>query len=73
MGKFSNKAKSKPSKRKTLKQKYKIERKVREFKRKTRKTARKLRATGSKKGGKQEVTLPNLFPFKTEVLDAAKK
>jgi hypothetical protein len=53
MGKFSNKSKAKPSKRKTLKQKYKIERKVKEFKKKTRRTARKLRAGGGKRGGKK--------------------
>lgn len=71
MGKFSNKAKAKPSKRKTLKQKYKIERKVREFKRKARKTARKMRSSGQKKGGKQALPLPNMFPFKSDVMDAA--
>jgi nuclear GTP-binding protein len=42
MVKYSNRGKSKPSKRKTLKTKYKIERKVKQHKKKVRKEMRKL-------------------------------
>lgn len=73
MGKFSNKPGGRPSKRKTLKQRYKIERKVKEFRKRTRRTARKLKATGAKKGGKREMALPNMFPFKTDVIDETKR
>lgn len=48
MVKFSNKAKSKPSKRQNLKTKYKIDRKVKQHKKKMKKEAKKLKNQGIK-------------------------
>lgn len=69
MVKFANKGKTKKSKRLTLQQKYKIERKIREHHKKSRRTAKKLQAQGLKKKARMDV-IPNLYPFKTELIHA---
>ena len=48
MVKYSNKAKSKPSKRQNLKTKYKINRKVKQHRKKMKKEAKKLQSKGIK-------------------------
>jgi nuclear GTP-binding protein len=74
MVKFSNKPKGKPSKRKTFKVKYKIERKVKQHNKRVKKEARKLKGKGLKhKGIARSDFLPNMFPFKQQILDDAKK
>lgn len=74
MVKFANKPKGRPSKRKTLKVKYKIERKVKQHNKRVRREARKLKGTGLKhKGIARSEYLPNMFPFKHQILEEAKK
>ena len=51
MVKFANKAKGRPSKRRTLKVKYKIERKVKQHNKRVRKEVRKLKSKGVKPKG----------------------
>lgn len=46
MVKFANKAKGRPTKRKTLKVKYKIERKVKQHNKRVRREARKMKSKG---------------------------
>lgn len=73
MVKFSNKAKGKPTKRKTLKTKYKIERKVKQHRKKIRKEARKLGQKGIKPRStsliiqetKKPMRCPTLSPSRT--------
>ena len=75
MGKYANKPKGRPSKRQTLKVKYKIERKVKQHNKRMRREARKfgggkgLRPKDKSKGN----FLPNMFPFKQQLLDEHKK
>jgi nuclear GTP-binding protein len=70
MVKFTNHAKGRPSKRKTLKTRYKIERKVKQHNKRVRKEARKLTGKGLKhKSTGQGDFLPNMFPFKQQLLD----
>ena len=73
MGKFANKPKGRPTKRKTLKLKYKIERKVKQHKRRVKKEARKLKSKGVHHSKTKEGFLPNLFPFKQQILDNIKR
>lgn len=74
MVKFANKPKGRPSKRRTLKDKYKIERKVKQHNKRVRREARKLKGTGLKhKGIARSDYLPNMFPFKHQILDEARK
>jgi nuclear GTP-binding protein len=74
MAKFANKPRGKPTKRKTLKTKYKIERKVKQHKKRVRKEARKLKGQGLKhKGIAHSDYLPNMFPFKQQMLEEAKR
>lgn len=73
MAKFANKAKGRPTKRKTLKVKYKIERKVKQHNKRLKKQAKKLKEKGVKRSGKvRQEYLPNLFPFKQQLLDEAR-
>lgn len=51
MVKFTNKAKGRPSKRRTLKVKYKIERRVKQHKKRVQKEAKKLKGKGLKHKG----------------------
>ena len=73
MGKYANKPKGKPTKRKTLKLKYKIERKVKQHNKRVKKEASKMKSKGvhHKKG--REGFLPNLFPFKQQILEEARR
>ena len=74
MVKYANKPKGRPTKRKTLKVKYKIERKVKQHKKRVRKEARNLRGEGLKhKGEARAEYLPNMFPFKQQILEEAKR
>lgn len=69
MVKFANKAKGRPSKRKTLKVKYKIERRVKQHNKRVKKEAKKLKGKGLKhKGVARSDFLPNMFPFKQQLL-----
>ena len=69
MVKFANKAKGRPSKRKTLKVKYKIERRVKQHNKRAKKEAKKLKGKGLKhKGVARSDFLPNMFPFKQQLL-----
>lgn len=73
MVKFANKAKGRPSKRKTLKVKYKIERRVKQHNKRVKKQAKKLKGKGLKhKGVARSDFLPNMFPFKQQLLQDAK-
>lgn len=69
MGKFANKPKGRPSKRRTLKVKYKIERKVKQHNKRVKKEARKLKNKGvHHKSSSKGDFLPNMFPFKQQLL-----
>lgn len=69
MVKFANKPKGRPSKRRTLKTKYKIERKVKQHHKRVRREAKKMKGTGLKhKGVGKSDYLPNMFPFKQQIL-----
>ena len=69
MVKFTNKAKGRPSKRRTFKAKYKIEKKVKQHNKRVKKEARKLKGKGLKHKGEARCDyLPNLFPFKQQIL-----
>lgn len=73
MVKFSNKPKGRPSKRRTFKTKYKIERKVKQHNKRVRKEARKLKGKGLRhKGVAKSDFLPNMFPFKQQILTEAR-
>lgn len=60
------------SKRKTLRHKYKVERKVREHHRQVRKEARKNKRDNaiSKKRLKKDPGIPNMWPYKQELLES---
>eukprot|EP00008_Paramoeba_atlantica_P010704 CAMPEP_0201478734 /NCGR_PEP_ID=MMETSP0151_2-20130828/3509_1 /ASSEMBLY_ACC=CAM_ASM_000257 /TAXON_ID=200890 /ORGANISM="Paramoeba atlantica, Strain 621/1 / CCAP 1560/9" /LENGTH=604 /DNA_ID=CAMNT_0047859911 /DNA_START=14 /DNA_END=1828 /DNA_ORIENTATION=+ len=58
------------SNRKTLRQKYKIKKKVAEHKRQQKKASKKAQALGMKKRKKKEPGIPNLYPFKQQVLES---
>lgn len=74
MVKYSNKPKGRPSKRQTLKVKYKIERKVKQHNKRLRREARKFNSKGIKPKSKSKGDfLPNMFPFKQQLLDEHKK
>jgi nuclear GTP-binding protein len=74
MVKYANKPKGRPSKRKTLKTKYKIERKVKQHHKRVRREARRMKDSGLKhKGETKSDYLPNMFPFKQQMLDEAKR
>jgi nuclear GTP-binding protein len=74
MVKFANKAKGRPTKRRTLKVKYKIERKVKQHKKRVKKEAKKIKGTGLKhKGEARSDYLPNMFPFKQQILEDVRK
>eukprot|EP01104_Vermistella_antarctica_P009166 TRINITY_DN2336_c0_g1_i1.p1 TRINITY_DN2336_c0_g1~~TRINITY_DN2336_c0_g1_i1.p1 ORF type:complete len:638 (+),score=208.18 TRINITY_DN2336_c0_g1_i1:124-2037(+) len=62
--------KGKKSKRVTLKQKYKVEKKVKEHHRKQRKLAKK---NGTQKRLKKDPGIPNLWPWKEEMLHKIEK
>ena len=69
MVKFNNKAKGRPSKRRTFKVKYKIEKKVKQHNKRVKKEARKMKGKGLKhKGEARSDYLPNMFPFKQQIL-----
>lgn len=69
MVKFANKAKGRPTHRRTFKVKYKIERKVKQHAKRVKKEARKLKGKGLKhKGIARSDYLPNMFPFKQQML-----
>ena len=73
MVKFANKPKGRPSKRKSLKTKYKIERKIKQHNKRVKKEAKKLKGKGLKhKGIARSDALPNMFPFKQQILDSAR-
>lgn len=57
------------SKRKTLRHKYKVERKVREHHRQVRRANRKKVAGSTPKNKRKDPGVPNLFPFKQEILE----
>ncbi len=57
------------SKRQTLRRKYNIEKKVRGHKKKQAKFARKLKKAGAIKPQQKEPGIPNLFPFKKQMID----
>lgn len=70
MGKYTNKPSGGKSKRQTCAQKHKIEKKVKDHNKKMKKEAKKLKAMGIiKKKSTQNVDLPNLFPFKKNILE----
>jgi len=61
----------KTSKRMTLNKKHKIEKKVREHHRKTRKEAKKMKQQGLVKTKKKnDLGLPNIYPFKKKIMEA---
>jgi nuclear GTP-binding protein len=74
MVKFANKSKGRPSKRKSLMVKYKIERKVKQHKKRVRREARKMdgKEFHHKTQNKSDF-IPNMFPFKAQLLDQAKR
>lgn len=66
--------KRKTSKRQPLSQHYKVQRKVREHHRRLRKEANKLKALGiSKHKSKSEVRIPNLYPFKKNLIESMER
>eukprot|EP00357_Protocruzia_adherens_P018379 CAMPEP_0115017700 /NCGR_PEP_ID=MMETSP0216-20121206/28293_1 /TAXON_ID=223996 /ORGANISM="Protocruzia adherens, Strain Boccale" /LENGTH=432 /DNA_ID=CAMNT_0002388607 /DNA_START=30 /DNA_END=1328 /DNA_ORIENTATION=+ len=69
MPKFGNKQ----SKRQTLHKKHKVEKKVREHTRKLKKEARKQRAMGVIPKLKKDPGIPNIYPFKKDLLDAMER
>ncbi|KAL4442313.1 hypothetical protein ABPG74_005654 [Tetrahymena malaccensis] len=70
MGKHANKPKHGNSKRQSCAQKHKIEKKIKDHNKKMKKEAKKLKALGIiKKKSTQNVDLPNLFPFKKNILE----
>lgn len=74
MVKFTNKAKGRPSKRRTFKVKYKIEKKVKQHNKRVKKEAKKLKGKGLKhKGEARSDYLPNMFPFKQQILEEVRK
>lgn len=56
------------SKRQSLKQKYNIQKKVRSHNKKEKKMARKLKKTGVVKRFQKEPGIPNLFPYKEQMI-----
>eukprot|EP00351_Strombidinopsis_sp_SopsisLIS2011_P002231 CAMPEP_0116888864 /NCGR_PEP_ID=MMETSP0463-20121206/24118_1 /TAXON_ID=181622 /ORGANISM="Strombidinopsis sp, Strain SopsisLIS2011" /LENGTH=76 /DNA_ID=CAMNT_0004554519 /DNA_START=34 /DNA_END=264 /DNA_ORIENTATION=- len=68
------KIRKKSSKRVSLKKKYTVEKKVKEHKRKIKKESRKLTKAGlTPKRSSKQMGIPNLFPFKEEMLDAMER
>ena len=62
------------SKRVTLRKKYSVDKKVKEHKKKIKKEARKLSKLGiTPKKSKQSSGIPNLYPFKEQMLDAMER
>jgi len=57
-----------------MKNKYKVEKKVRNHHKKLKKEANKMKALGIyKKNSKKDVGLPNLYPFKAEVIESLER
>ena len=65
--------KKRKSKRTTLKDKYKIKRRVAEHHRKARRAAKKMGALGTKKKLSKDPGIPNLWPFKEQLLKQIEK
>lgn len=63
----------KKSKRQTLRRKYNIQKKVRSHKKKQAKFARKLKKSGAIKPKQKEPGIPNLFPYKKEMMEHAEQ
>ena len=65
------KARRKNSKREPAGRRYRIEKKVKEFKKKVKKDVRKRKALGiaPKMKGKQSAGIPNIHPYKREIID----
>ncbi len=63
------KVRKKTSKRTKLHTKYVIKKKVNEHKKKLRKETKKLKAQGMKPKYKKDLGVPNLFPYKEELLN----
>ena len=73
MGKYTNKPKGRPTKRKTLKLKYKIERRVKQHNKRVKKEAKKMKTRGVYAKKDRTGFLPNTFPFKQQILEEAKR
>ena len=65
--------KKRKSKRTTLKDKYKIKRRVAEHHRKARRACEKMGALGTKKKLSKDPGIPNLWPFKEQLLKQIEK
>ncbi|CAI2368351.1 unnamed protein product [Moneuplotes crassus] len=59
------------SKRQSLRRRYNIQKKIRGHKKKQSKLARKLKKSGAIKPRAKEPGIPNMFPFKKEMMDEA--
>lgn len=59
----------KTSKRQPLRQKYNIDKKVRSHKKKEAKMARKMKRSGAIKSASKEPGIPNLFPYKKQMIE----
>ena len=68
------KVRKKTSNRQTLRKQYAVQKKVKDHKKKIKKQARKLKGIGiTPKKIKKSPGIPNLFPYKEDLLDAMER